>query len=64
MYRVQYYFQSVQVVQVIVVLQQLTMSGIWFLSSFFLVQELYTAPNVDLNAVNSNDGMGHLQMWF
>lgn len=42
-----YFLQSIPVVQVVVVLQQLAMSGIWFLSIFLLIKELYTAPSAD-----------------
>lgn len=35
-----YFLQSIQVVQIVVVLQQMTVSGIWFLSIFLLIEEL------------------------
>lgn len=43
-----YFLQSIPVVQVVVVSQQMTVSGIWFLSIFLLTEELWRAPNADL----------------
>lgn len=35
-----YFLQSIQVMQVAVVLQQLTLSGIWFISIILFIEEL------------------------